>query len=86
MRRTVSRGGTLSQVSGTNCTPVKSPCGTAKVGVASIRRTPIGRSGARVALFANLVVRTKQKQVERQSHARLRIRDGELTVRAYGDD
>jgi hypothetical protein len=85
VRRAVSRGGALSQLSGTNCTPVKSPCGTAKVGVASIRRNPIGRSGAPVALFANLVVRTKQKQVERQRRARLRIRDGELTVRAYGD-
>ncbi len=86
VRRITSRGGTISQLSGTNCTPVKSPCGTAKVGVSSIVGKPVGHSGHPVSLFVNLVVRTKQKQVERTRGDRLKIAGGGMTVRAYGDE
>ena len=85
VRRIVSRGGTLSRLSGTNCTPVKSPCGTAKVGVASIVGKPVGNSGHPVSLFANLVIRTKQKQVERRHGDHLKVAGGALTVRVYGE-
>ena len=44
VRRSASRNGVISQVNGTNCMAVKSPCGTRKVGVLAIRRTPAGDS------------------------------------------
>ena len=83
IRRSVSQEGHISPVNGTNCTPVNSPCLTRKVGVATIRRELRGGSGGPLPLFVNLVVRTKQKRVERQRGARLRIRDGRIAVERY---
>ena len=85
VRRSASRKGVISQVNGTNCTAVKSPCGTRKVGVLAIRRTPAGDSGHRVTMFVNLVIRTKQKQVARNHRDRLHVAGGKLEVRVYRD-
>ena len=85
VRRSASRKGVISQVNGTNCTAVKSPCGTRKVGVLRMRRTPAGDSGHPVTLFVNLVIRTKQKQVARNQRDRLHVAGGELEVRVYRD-
>jgi hypothetical protein len=51
--------------------------------VVKVRRPVRGRSGAPAPLFVNLVVRTKQKRVEREHGARLRIREGGLELRRY---
>ncbi len=84
VRRSVWQGGQISPVNGTNCTPVQSPCATRKAGVAKVRRDVRGRSGAPAPLFVNLVLRTKQKRVEREHGARLRLlRRAELEVRRY---
>lgn len=83
VHRSVWQQGRISPINGTNCTPVQSPCLTRKVGVAKIRRAPRGGSGAPVALFVNLVIRTKQKRVDREHGARLRLRGGQLEVRRY---
>ncbi len=48
-----------------------------------VRRDVAGRSGGPAPLFVNLVVRTKQKRVERERGARLRFRGGKLEVRRY---
>lgn len=85
VRRSASRKGVISQVNGTNCTAVKSPCGTRKVGVLAIRRTPAGDSGHRLTMFVNLVIRTKQKQVARNHRDRLHVAGGKLEVRVYRD-
>ena len=78
IRRSVSQKGQISPVNGTNCTPVNSPCLTRKVGVATIRRPLRGGNGEPLPLFVNLVVRTKQKRVDREHGDRLRIRGGRL--------
>jgi hypothetical protein len=84
VRRSVWQGGEISPVNGTNCTPVQSPCPTRKVGVVKVRRDVRGRSGAAAPLFVNLVLRTKQKRVEREHGARLRLlRRAALEVRRY---
>jgi hypothetical protein len=83
VRRSVSQKGRISPVNGTNCTPVNSPCLTRKVGAAKIRRALSGGSGEPLPLFVNLVVRTKQKRVDREHGDRLRIRGGRLEVRRY---
>ena len=75
--------GEISPLNGTNCTPVQSPCPTRKVGAVSVRRDVVGGSGGPAPLFVNLVVRTKQKRVEREHGARLRFRGGRLEVRRY---
>jgi hypothetical protein len=77
------RGGAISRVNGTNCTPVKSPCATRKAGVTGLGRDPRGRSGHPVALFVNLVIRTKQKRLPDQASDRLRLTDSRLAVRLY---
>jgi hypothetical protein len=83
VRRSVSQQGLISPTNGTNCTPVQSPCATRKVGVAKLRRDIRGDSGTAAPLFVNLIIRTKQKRVERERGARLRILDGAIEVRAY---
>ncbi len=83
IRRSVSQQGHISPVNGTNCTPVNSPCLTRKVGVATIRRELRGGSGEPLPLFVNLVIRTKQKRVDREHGDRLRLRGGRLTVERY---
>ncbi len=83
IRRSVSQKGQISPVNGTNCTPVNSPCLTRKVGVATIRRALRGGSGEPLPLFVNLVVRTKQKRVDREHGDRLRLRGGRLAVERY---
>jgi hypothetical protein len=87
VRRAVWMEGEISPLNGTNCTPVQSPCSTRKAGAIKVRRDVEGGSGATAPLFVNLVVRTKQKRVEREHGARLRFRGGRLEVRRYaGDD
>jgi len=83
VRRSVSQEGRISPVNGTNCTPVNSPCLTRKVGVATVRRKLSGGSGGPLPLFVNLVIRTKQKRVDREHGDRLRIRGGRLAVERY---
>ena len=84
IRRSVSQHGQISPMNGTNCTPMHSPCGTRKVGMLKVRRDLEGESGGAAPLFVNLIVRTKQKRVERESGARLRIEPpGRLVVRHY---
>jgi len=83
VRRSVWQEGRISPTNGTNCTPVQSPCETRKVGVVKVRRDVRGSSGGPAALFVNLVIRTKQKRVGREHGARLKLRGGHLTVRAY---
>jgi hypothetical protein len=83
VRRSVWQRGLISPTNGTNCTPVQSPCPTRKVGVVKVRRDVRGASGAPAPLFVNLVIRTKQKRVEREHGARLRVRDGAIEVRRY---
>ena len=84
IRRSVSQRGQISPINGTNCTPMDSPCATRKVGVLKVRRDIEGPSGGSAPLFVNLVVRTKQKRVERESGARLRIEPSSgLLVRRY---
>lgn len=83
IRRSVSQEGRISPVNGTNCTPANSPCLTRKVGVATIRGELNGGSGGPLPLFVNLVIRTKQKRVDREHGARLRLRGGRLEVRRY---
>jgi hypothetical protein len=83
VRRSVSQKGVLSPINGTNCTPMDSPCLTRKAGVLEIDRDIHGESGGPAALFINLVVRTKQKRVERERGARLRLTSGGLRVRRY---
>jgi hypothetical protein len=84
VRRSVWQGGMISPLNGTNCTPVQSPCPTRKVGVVKVRRDVHGGSGAPAPVFINLVVRTKQKRVDREHGARLRILDdARLLVRDY---
>ena len=84
VRRSVWQDGLISPLNGTNCTPLQSPCPTRKVAVAKLRRDVEGGSGAPAPLFVNLVVRTKQKRVEREHGARLRILDdARLVVRRY---
>ncbi len=82
-RRSVWQEAKISPTNGTNCTPIQSPCPTRKVGVVKVRRDVEGNSGGPAPLFVNLVVRTKQKRVEREHGARLRIRGGALEVRRY---
>ena len=83
VRRSVWMDGEISPLNGPNCTPVQSPCPTRKVGAVSVRRDVVGGSGGPAPLFVNLVVRTKQKRVEREHGARLRFRGGRLEVRRY---
>ncbi len=84
VRRSVWQRGKISPTNGTNCTPAQSPCPTRKVGVVKVRRDVRGGSGAPAPLFVNLVIRTKQKRVEREHGARLRIHDdAALEVRRY---
>jgi hypothetical protein len=84
VRRSVWQDGLISPLNGTNCTPVQSPCPTRKVGVVKVRRNVQGGSGAPAPLFINLIVRTKQKRVDREHGARLRILDdARLVVRSY---
>ncbi len=83
IRRSVSQDGHISPINGTNCTPVNSPCLTRKVGVATIRRELRGNSGGPLPLFVNLVVRTKQKRVDREHGDRLRLSRGRLAVERY---
>ncbi len=83
IRRSVWQRGVISPINGTNCTPAQSPCSTRKVGAVKVRRDLRGGSGAPAALFVNLVIRTKQKRVDREHGARLRLRDGRLEVRRY---
>jgi hypothetical protein len=83
VRRSVWLDGEISPLNGTNCTPVQSPCRTRKAGAVKVRRTVAGNSGGSAPLFVNLVVRTKQKRVERERGARLRFRGGKLEVRRY---
>ena len=84
IRRSVSQRGQISPINGTNCTPMDSPCATRKVGVLIVRRDLVGDSDGSTPLFVNLVMRTKQKRVEREHGARLRIeRAGGLLVRHY---
>jgi len=84
VRRSVLQDGLISPLNGTNCTPLQSPCPTRKVAVAKLRRDVEGGSGAPAPLFVNLVVRTKQKRVEREHGARLRILDdARMVVRRY---
>ena len=83
VRRSVWQRGLISPINGTNCTPVQSPCATRKVGVVKVRRDVRGGSGGSAPLFANLVIRTKQKRVGREHGARLRLRSGKLEVRRY---
>ncbi|HEX5955981.1 MAG TPA: hypothetical protein VFY37_08605, partial [Solirubrobacterales bacterium] len=58
-------------------------CLTKKAGVLEIDRSIRGESGGPAALFVNLVVRTKEKRVERVHGARLRLPSGKLRVRRY---
>lgn len=84
VRRSVWQQGMISPTNGTNCTPAQSPCRTQKVGVAKLRRDVVGRSGGAAPLFVNLIIRTKQKRVEREHGARLRLLDGaSIEVRRY---
>lgn len=84
VRRSVWQKGLISPLNGTNCTPPQSPCPTRKVGVVKVRRHVRGPSGGPTPLFVNLVVRTKQKRVERMHGDRLRIlKDARLVVRRY---
>ena len=83
VRRAVWVEGEISPLNGTNCTPVQSPCATRKVGAVKVRRDVEGDSGGPAPLFVNLVVRTKQKRVEREHGARLRFRGGRLEVGRY---
>jgi hypothetical protein len=83
VRRSVSQKGVLSPINGTNCTPMDSPCLTRKAGMLEIDRDIRGESGGPAALFINLVVRTKEKRVEREHGARLRLASGRLRVRRY---
>jgi hypothetical protein len=84
VRRSVWQDGLISPLNGTNCTPPQSPCRTRKVGVVKVRRDVRGGSGGAAPLFVNLVVRTKQKRVERRHGDRLRILDdARLVVRRY---
>ena len=84
IRRSVSQRGQISPINGTNCTPMDSPCPTRKVGVLIVRRDLVGNSGGSAPLFVNLVMRTKQKRVEREHGARLRIQQASgLLVRRY---
>lgn len=83
IRHAVSQEGRISPVNGTNCTPANSPCLTRKVGVATIRGSLRGDSGEPLPLFVNLVIRTKQKRVDREHGARLRLRGGRLEVERY---
>jgi hypothetical protein len=83
VRRAIWTEGEISPLNGTNCTPAQSPCITRKAGAAKVRRDVVGRGGAPAPLFVNLVVRTKQKRVERERGARLRFRRGRLEVRRY---
>jgi hypothetical protein len=86
VRRSVWLDGEIGPLNGTNCTPPESPCPARKVGAVKVRRDVVGRSGAPTPLFVNLVVRTKQKRVEREHGARLRFRGGQLEVRRYSGD
>ena len=54
--------------------------------LATIRRRLSGGSGGPLPLFVNLVVRTKQKRVDRDHGARLRIRGGRLEVQRFRGD
>jgi hypothetical protein len=84
VRRSVWQEGLISPLNGTNCTPLQSPCPTRKVGVVKVRRDARGGSGGAAPLFVNLVVRTKQKRVDRMHGDRLRILDdARLVVRRY---
>lgn len=83
VRRSVWLEGEISPLNGTNCTPVQSPCVTRKAGAVNVRRDVRAPAGGPAPLFANLVVRTKQKRVEREHGARLRFRRGQLEVRRY---
>lgn len=84
VRRSVWQEGMISPTNGTNCTPAQSPCPTRKVGVVKVRRDVVGRSGRPAPLFVNLIIRTKQKRVEREHGARLRLLDGaSIEVRRY---
>ena len=84
VRRAVWVRGEISPLNGTNCTPAQSPCTTRKAGAVKVRRDLRLESGAPAPLFVNLIVRTKQKRVEREHGARLRFRGGRLEVRSYG--
>jgi hypothetical protein len=75
--------GMISPTNGTNCTPAQSPCETRKAGVVKVRRDVHGGSGGSAPLFVNLVIRTKQKRVDRQHGARLKLLRGRLEVRRY---
>ncbi len=83
VRRSVWLQGMISPTNGTNCTPAQSPCETRKAGVVKVRRDVHGGSGGSAPLFVNLVIRTKQKRVDRQHGARLKLLRGRLEVRRY---
>jgi hypothetical protein len=84
VRRSIWQKGLISPLNGTNCTPPQSPCPTRKVGVGKVRRDVRGDSGGETPLFVNLVIRTKQKRVDRMHGDRLRILDdARLVIRRY---
>ena len=85
-RRATSRGGSLTETNGFNCTPgpsaFSSPCTTRKDGLAVVRKTPRYRGGRPRPLFVNLVSRAFPKLAQARSRfspARVR-HGGELVV------
>jgi hypothetical protein len=83
VRGIASLKGEIDEMNGFNCTQAKTPCRTTKVGVVRVREDA-RFSGARVPLFVNFIVRTKEKRARADRGDELRILyAGGLTVHRY---
>jgi hypothetical protein len=84
-KQVVGLEGELTEANGFNCTHASTPCRTLKAGVGKLIATPRDRSGARVPLYANLVVGTMAKRASASPGDAADVLGGSLRVTRYPD-
>lgn len=81
--RFTSQRGELDEGNGFNCTQNKLRCAIRKVGVLSVKKTPVTKGGKPMALYVTLVTAAGPKHASAASGDRVRIRGGRLRTVRY---